>query len=84
MVAADPHVLPLGTKIRLNNAGQYSGIYRVEDTGGRIHGRKIDIYMPSRDAAKEFGRQTVKVEVVAPQKRRRQGFFSSLLFWRRS
>ena len=84
MVAADPRVLPLGTKVRLKNAGRYSGVYRVEDTGGKIHGRKIDIYMPSRDAAKQFGRQTVKVEVVTPQKRRRQGFFASLLFWRRS
>jgi 3D (Asp-Asp-Asp) domain-containing protein len=81
MVAADPRVLPLGTKVRLKSAGRYSGVYRVEDTGGKIHGRKIDIYMPSRDAAKQFGRQTVKVEVMTPQ-RRRQGFFSSLLFWR--
>jgi 3D (Asp-Asp-Asp) domain-containing protein len=84
MIAADPRVLPLGTRVRLKGAGRYSGVYRVEDTGGRIHGRKIDIYMPSRDAAKQFGRQTVNVEVVTPQKRRRQSFFASLLFWRRS
>ena len=84
MVAADRRVLPLGTKVRLKNAGRYSGVYRVEDTGGRIRGRKIDIYMPSRAAAKQLGRQTVKVEVLTPQKRRRQGLFASLLFWRRS
>jgi 3D (Asp-Asp-Asp) domain-containing protein len=84
MVAAEPRVLPLGTKVRVKNAGRYSGVYRVEDTGGEIHGRKVDIYMPSRDAAKQFGRQTVKVEVVTPQKKRRQGFLASLLFWRRS
>jgi len=83
MVAADRRVLPLGTKVRLN-AGQYSGVYRVEDTGGKIRGRKIDIYMPSRGAAKQFGRQTVMVEVLTPQKRRRQGLFASLMFWRRS
>ena len=84
MVAADRRVLPLGTKVRVKNAGRYSGVYRVEDTGGAIRGHKIDIYMPSRDAAKQFGRQTVKVEVLKPQtKRRRQGFWSSLLFWRR-
>ena len=84
MVAADRRVLPLGTKVRLKNAGPYSGVYRVEDTGGRIRGRRIDIYMPSRSAAKQFGRQTVKVEVLTPQKRRRQGVFAWLLFWRRS
>jgi 3D (Asp-Asp-Asp) domain-containing protein len=84
MVAADPRVLPLGTKVRLKNAGQYSGVYRVEDTGGRIRGRKIDIYMPSRGAAKQFGRQTVKVEVLTAQRRRRPGLFASLVFWRRS
>jgi 3D (Asp-Asp-Asp) domain-containing protein len=84
MVAADRRVLPLGTKVRLKNAGQYSGVYRVEDTGGKIRGRKIDIYMPSHGAAKQFGRQTVKVEVLTPQKRRRQGLLASLVFWRRS
>ena len=71
MIAADQRVLPRGTKVRLKNAGQYSGVYRVEDTGGKIRGRKIDIYMPSRRAAKHFGRQTVKVEVLTPQKNRR-------------
>jgi 3D (Asp-Asp-Asp) domain-containing protein len=83
MVAADRRVLPLGTKVRVKNARQYSGVYRVEDAGGKIRGRKIDIYMPSRRAAKEFGRQTVKVEVLTPQ-RRRQGLLASLVFWRRS
>jgi 3D (Asp-Asp-Asp) domain-containing protein len=84
MVAADRRVLPLGTKVRVKNAGRYSGVYRVEDTGGKIRGRKIDIYMPSRGAAKQFGRQTVKVEVLTPEKRRRQGFLARLLFWRRA
>ena len=84
MVAADRRVLPLGTKVRVKNAGRYSGVYRVEDTGGKIRGRKIDIYMPSRGAAKQFGRQTVTVEVLTPQERRRPGFFAWLLFWRRS
>ena len=83
MVAADRRVLPLGTKVRVRDAGRYSGVYRVEDTGSRIRGRKIDIYMPSRGAAKQFGRQTVKVEVLTTPKKRRQGLFASLMFWRR-
>jgi 3D (Asp-Asp-Asp) domain-containing protein len=84
MVAADRRVLPAGTKIRVKNAGRYSGVYRVEDTGSRIKGRKIDLYMPSRGAAKQFGKQTVKVEVLTPENRRRKGLFARLLFWRRS
>lgn len=85
MVAADRRVLPLGTKVRLKNAGRYSGVYRVEDTGSKIRGRKIDIYMPSRGAAKQFGRKPVKVEVLTPQhNKRRRGWFARLLFWRRS
>jgi 3D (Asp-Asp-Asp) domain-containing protein len=84
MVAADPRVLPLGTKVRVKNAGHYSGVYRVEDTGGKIRGRKIDIYMPSGGAARQFGRQTVKVEVVKPGKSRRRSLFARLLFWRRA
>jgi len=38
IIAADPRVLPLGTKVRLKNTGRYSGVYRVEDTGGLIRG----------------------------------------------
>lgn len=86
MVAADPRVIPLGSKVRVKNAGPYSGVYRVEDTGGKIRGRKIDIYMPSRGAAKQFGRQTVRVEVMKPRdhQTRRKGFLARLRFWRRS
>lgn len=82
MVAADPRVLPLGSKVRVKNAGRYSGVYRVEDTGGKIRGRKIDIYMPSRGAARQFGRQSVKVEVLSPHPKRREGFLARLEFWR--
>lgn len=64
MIAADPRVLPLGSKVRIKNAGRYSGVYTVRDTGGRIRGRRIDIYTPSRRAARRFGRRTVQVEVL--------------------
>lgn len=63
IVAADPRVLPLGSVVRVH-AGQYSGVYHVKDTGGRIRGRRIDIYMPSTRDAIRFGRRTVRVEVI--------------------
>lgn len=60
IVAADPRVLPLGTRINLN-AGSYSGSYLVADTGGAIKGRKLDIWIASCSEARRFGRRTVKV-----------------------
>jgi 3D domain len=48
----------------LPGAGQYSGDYTVEDTGGKVDGQYLDVYMPSRAEAKKFGRQRVKVLVL--------------------
>lgn len=64
IVAADPAVLPLGSLIRVTGAGTYSGTYAVTDTGPRIAGRHIDIYVPTTEEAKQFGRKTVYVRVL--------------------
>jgi len=63
-VAADRDVLPLNSRIRIYGAGRYSGEYTVEDTGNKVDGRHIDVYMPSRAEAKKFGRQRVKIVVL--------------------
>lgn len=63
IVAADPRVLPLGTRIQLN-AGGYSGTYVVADTGGGVKGRHLDIWVGSCSEAVKFGRKTVMVSVV--------------------
>lgn len=63
--AADPAVLPLGSRIRVHEAGDYSGEYLVSDTGRTIKGREIDIYVADDGAAKRFGRKTVRVEVLS-------------------
>jgi 3D (Asp-Asp-Asp) domain-containing protein len=67
IVAADPRVLPLGTRINLN-AGAYSGTYVVADTGGAVKGRKLDIWVPSCAEAKRFGRRSVRVSVLGKKK----------------
>jgi 3D (Asp-Asp-Asp) domain-containing protein len=64
VAAADPDVLPFGSRVRLLNAGRYSGIYVVEDTGRAIEGRELDIYIPSTAEAKRFGRRRVEVEIL--------------------
>lgn len=60
IVAADPRILPLGTKINLQ-AGSYSGSYVVADTGGGIKGRRLDIWVSSCSEARRFGRRNVAV-----------------------
>jgi len=64
IVAADPKVLPLGSRIRVSNAGAYSGEYVVEDTGPAIKGREIDIKVGTASEARKFGRKSVGVEVL--------------------
>ena len=64
VVSADPTFLPLGTRIRVTGAGQFSGMYLVTDTGAKVVGRHIDIYVPSRILAKRFGRKLVFVSVL--------------------
>jgi 3D (Asp-Asp-Asp) domain-containing protein len=65
IVAADPDVLPLGTRIRVDGLGRkLSRTYRVEDTGRLIKGREIDIFMDSCAAAKAFGRRPARVRII--------------------
>jgi rare lipoprotein A len=64
IVAADPAVLPLGTRIRVTGAGRYNGIYTVTDTGRKIDGREIDIFIPNEAEARRFGRKMVRVQVL--------------------
>jgi 3D (Asp-Asp-Asp) domain-containing protein len=64
MVASDPAVLPLGSVISVSGAGPYSGRYVVTDTGSKVIGRHIDVYMHSTAEAKEFGKKTVIVRVL--------------------
>jgi 3D (Asp-Asp-Asp) domain-containing protein len=69
LIAADPLVLPLGTRVRLD-AGQYSGEYVVADTGGAVRGKRIDIWTPTSREAMRFGRRFVKLTVLSYGPRR--------------
>lgn len=64
VVAADPAVLPLGTRIQIRRAGKYSGEYVVADTGAKVAGRKLDIYLPSTAECRRFGVKRVRVQVL--------------------
>ena len=64
LIAADPSVLPLGTRVRVE-AGSFSGEYVVADTGGSVRGRRIDIWTPTAREAMQFGRRAVKLTVLS-------------------
>ena len=62
VVAADPRVLKMGTRIRVTDAGGHSGVYTVADTGKHIRGNRLDIWVSSNSVAKKFGRRVVSVQ----------------------
>ena len=68
IVAADPHILPLGTRIQVD-AGSYSGTYTVADTGGSVRGRVLDIWVSSCSEAVRFGRKSVMVSHLGKNKK---------------
>ena len=51
-IAADWSVLPRGTRVRIGNSDT---IYVVEDTGGNIKGKTIDIFMNNDSEARSHG-----------------------------
>jgi 3D (Asp-Asp-Asp) domain-containing protein len=62
--AADPSLIPLGSKVRVSGAGAYSGEYTVTDTGSKVAGRTIDLFVPDQAAAKAIGKKPVRVEIL--------------------
>ena len=59
-VAVDPNIIPLNSFIEIKGMGMYV----ASDTGGLINGYRVDILMPDKGMAMEFGRQCVYVRVV--------------------
>jgi 3D (Asp-Asp-Asp) domain-containing protein/peptidoglycan hydrolase CwlO-like protein len=60
IIAVDPSVIPLGSKVYVEGYG----VATAGDTGGAIKGYRIDVLVPSESAAKAFGRRTVKITVL--------------------
>lgn len=59
IVAVDPRVIPLGTRVYVEGYG--SAI--AADTGGAIKGNRIDLCMESETRVRAFGRRTVRVRI---------------------
>src|SRR5262245_42877478 len=66
-VAADPRILPFGSRIRLDGLpGRCSGTYLVVDSGRAIKGTDVDIFVGDCREAKRFGRQRARVRLLRP------------------
>ena len=60
-IAADWSVLPAGTRVRI---GDSDNIYVVEDTGGNIKGRTIDIFMHNDSETSAHGIRYPELYIV--------------------
>jgi 3D (Asp-Asp-Asp) domain-containing protein len=60
VIAVDPDIIPLGSKVYIEGYG-YA---RAEDTGGAIQGNRIDIYMEHEEDALQYGVRDVKVKII--------------------
>jgi len=65
IAAADPDLLPVGSVIQVDRlAERYNGVYTIMDTGPKVQGRHIDIYMWSCHEALELGRRPIQITVL--------------------
>jgi 3D (Asp-Asp-Asp) domain-containing protein len=65
VAAADPRILPEGSVVELNGVPErHRGIYTVLDTGPKVQGRHLDVYMWSCNEALQFGRRPVSLTVL--------------------
>jgi len=60
VIAVDPTVIPLGSKVWVEGYG----VAIAGDTGGAIKGNKIDVFIPSQDAAMDWGRKNITIKIL--------------------
>jgi len=60
VIAVDPSVIPLGTRVWVEGYGEAI----AGDTGGAIKGNRIDIHVPTKAEALNYGHQTVTVKIL--------------------
>ncbi|MGG3988693.1 LysM peptidoglycan-binding domain-containing protein [Bacillus smithii] len=60
VIAVDPSVIPLGTKVYVEGYGEAI----AGDTGGSINGNRIDVFVPNDQQARNWGVRTVTVKVL--------------------
>jgi 3D (Asp-Asp-Asp) domain-containing protein len=59
VVAVDPSIIPLGTRMTIPGYGEAI----AADTGGAVHGNVIDLWFASAAQAAQWGRRTVTITI---------------------
>jgi 3D (Asp-Asp-Asp) domain-containing protein len=59
VVAVDPSVIPLGARLTIPGYG--TGI--AADTGGSVRGNVIDLWFPTLQQARAWGRRTITITI---------------------
>lgn len=60
-LAVDPKVIPYGTKVYIKELDK---VFTAEDCGGGIKGNKVDIYMNSESACRNWGVRTITLQIL--------------------
>ncbi|MED1470701.1 3D domain-containing protein [Bacillus salipaludis] len=60
VIAVDPNVIPLGSKVYVEGFGEAT----AADTGSAIKGNRIDVFIPSEADAIDFGVKQLKVTIL--------------------
>lgn len=60
VIAVDPSVIPLGSKVWVEGYGEAMAL----DTGGAIKGNRVDLLMPSFQASESWGVRNVQLKVL--------------------
>ncbi|ANU26543.1 LysM peptidoglycan-binding domain-containing protein [Planococcus versutus] len=60
VIAVDPSVIPLGSKVWVEGYGEAI----AGDTGGAIKGNKIDVFIPTQGEALNWGRKNITIKVL--------------------
>lgn len=58
-IAVDPKVIPYGTKVYIPEFknSPFGGVFIADDCGGAIKGNRIDVLLPNKQIARQFGRK---------------------------
>ncbi len=58
-IAVDPNVIPFGSRVMINGH-----IYTAEDSGSKIKGNRIDVFLSTHEEAQRFGVKEAEVFLV--------------------
>ncbi len=61
VIAVDPNVIPIGSEVYVEGYGYAT----AADIGGAIQGNKIDVHVPTKEEANNWGVRNVDVTIVS-------------------